>query len=155
MHAHFAVIADTAARARSRAAATAFAATAFAATALAATTLLGGCTSDPRAPARFPDDWMGHWSGTLEMHGAQPSEGEVRMELVIGPSIAADRLASRPAGEWNHVRIQARGPRVIIHLNGFQIIDHEPVRSLRGYIGLQNHDNKAVTWFRNIHLTEL
>jgi hypothetical protein len=69
--------------------------------------------------------------------------------------VAADRLASRPAGEWNHVRIQARGPRVIIHLNGFQIIDHEPVRSLRGYIGLQNHDNKAVTWFRNIHLTEL
>jgi hypothetical protein len=69
--------------------------------------------------------------------------------------VAATRLASKPAGEWNTVRIEARGPRVLIDLNGTRIIDHEPVRSLRGYLGLQNHDDKAVTRFRNLRLTEL
>ncbi len=69
--------------------------------------------------------------------------------------VAATRLASKPAGEWNTVRIEARGPRVLIDLNGVRIIDHEPVRSLRGYLGLQNHDDKAVTRFRNVRITEL
>jgi hypothetical protein len=120
MHAHFAVIADNAARARSRAAATALAAgtraLAAGTTALAAATLFGGCTSDPRAPARFPDEWMGHWSGTLEMHGARPSEGEVRMELVIGPSIAADRLA------WTIVYDGAAGRQV----REYQLLTRDP-----------------------------
>jgi len=63
--------------------------------------------------------------------------------------------ASRPAGQWNAMRIEARGPRVQVWLNGEAIIDHLPVRSLHGYLGLQNHDDKAVTQFRNIRLTEL
>jgi hypothetical protein len=63
--------------------------------------------------------------------------------------------ASRPAGQWNAMRIEARGPRVQVWLNGEAIIDHLPVRSLHGYIGLQNHDDKAVTQFRNVRLTEL
>lgn len=69
--------------------------------------------------------------------------------------VAATKLMSKPPGEWNAVRIEARGPRVIIHLNGQKIIDHEPVRTLRGYLGLQNHDDKAVTRFRNVRVTEL
>jgi hypothetical protein len=69
--------------------------------------------------------------------------------------VPASKVMSRPAGEWNQVRIEARGPRVRIWLNGTPIIDHEPVRSLRGYIGLQNHDDKAVIRFRNIRLQEL
>jgi len=69
--------------------------------------------------------------------------------------VAPTRNASRPAGQWNAVRIEARGPRVQIWINGESVIDHQPVRSLRGYIGLQNHDDKAVTRFRNIRMTEL
>ena len=110
MHAHFVGIADTIARARPRFAATALLASAVLSSAglssaLLPSVLLGGCASDSRAPARvapscvaparFPEDWTGHWSGTLSMHGARPSEGEVRMELVIGPSVADDRLAWR------------------------------------------------------------
>jgi hypothetical protein len=62
---------------------------------------------------------------------------------------------SKPAGEWNSLRIEARGLRVRAWLNGVEIINHDGVRSLRGFIGLQNHDDKAVTRFRNIRLTEL
>lgn len=69
--------------------------------------------------------------------------------------VAATKVMSRPAGEWNTVRIEARGPRARIWLNGTEIINHDGVRSLRGYIGLQNHDDKAIVQFRNIRLTEL
>jgi hypothetical protein len=69
--------------------------------------------------------------------------------------VAANRVMSKPAGEWNSLRIEARGLRVRAWLNGVEIINHDGVRSLRGFIGLQNHDDKAVTRFRNIRLTEL
>jgi len=69
--------------------------------------------------------------------------------------VAASKVMSKPAGEWNTVRIEARGPKVSIWLNGEEIIHHENARSLRGYLGLQNHDDKAVVQFRNIRLTEL
>ncbi len=69
--------------------------------------------------------------------------------------VAANQVASRPAGEWNSLRIEARGPRVQIQLNGIRIVDYPTARSLRGYIGLQNHDTNAVTRFRNIRLTDL
>lgn len=69
--------------------------------------------------------------------------------------VAATRNMSKPPGEWNHVRIEARGPRVQIWMNGSHVIDHEPVRSLRGYIGLQNHDEASEIRFRNIWLREL
>jgi hypothetical protein len=68
--------------------------------------------------------------------------------------VAASKLMSRPAGEWNSLRIEARGPRVVVTLNGEKIVDHSPARSLRGYVGLQNHDDKAVTRFRNVRITE-
>ena len=35
--------------------------------------------------------------------------------------VAANRVMSKPAGEWNTVRIEARGPRVRIWLNGAEI----------------------------------
>lgn len=69
--------------------------------------------------------------------------------------VAANRVMSRPAGQWNTVRIEARGPRVKIWLNGTEIINHDGARSLKGYLGLQNHDDKAVVQFRNIRITEL
>lgn len=69
--------------------------------------------------------------------------------------VAANRVMSKPAGEWNSVRIEARGLRVKIWLNGAEIINHDGVRSARGYLGLQNHDDKAVTRFRNLRIREL
>lgn len=68
--------------------------------------------------------------------------------------VAANRVMSKPAGEWNALRIEAQGRRVRAWLNGVEIINHDGVRSTRGYLGLQNHDDKAVTRFRNIRLTE-
>ncbi|MCW5558531.1 MAG: DUF1080 domain-containing protein, partial [Verrucomicrobiae bacterium] len=69
--------------------------------------------------------------------------------------VAANQVASRPAGEWNQVRIEARGSQAILWLNGIEILRHDGLRSAKGYLGLQNHDDKSVVKFRNIRITEL
>lgn len=96
--------------------------------------------------------FTGHEMQILDDAGREPKNWTTgALYAVVAPTVNA----SNPAGQWNTVRIEARGPRVQIWVNGKAVIDHEPVRSLRGYIGLQNHDDKAVTQFRNIRLTEL
>lgn len=66
----------------------------------------------------------------------------------------------KPAGEWNHYTVRARGERFEIWLNGEQIQDTKigdlpTLRQLpmRGYIGLQNHGNGAE--FRNVFYRKL
>jgi sugar phosphate isomerase/epimerase len=70
--------------------------------------------------------------------------------------------ASRPTGEWNHFRIEFKGWRLRVELNGRLIMDWDAkpggkVRDLspEGYIGLQNHDSQSPPFFRNIYLKEL
>jgi hypothetical protein len=60
----------------------------------------------------------------------------------------------RPAGQWNTVTIVARGPRIVLEMNGEKVIDTELNRSMSGYIGLQNHDERAVARFRNVRVEE-
>ncbi|HPW18866.1 MAG TPA: DUF1080 domain-containing protein [Candidatus Aminicenantes bacterium] len=71
-------------------------------------------------------------------------------------------LASKPPGEWNHFRIEFRGWRLRVSLNGQPVLDWEArpggkVRDLapEGFIGLQNHDSTSPPYFRNIYLKEL
>ena len=68
--------------------------------------------------------------------------------------VAASRNMSKPAGEWNQVKITCEGKRIQVKLNGEDVVDYSGDRALRGYIGLQNHDTNAVVKFRNIRLTE-
>ena len=77
-----------------------------------------------------------------------------------GPSGLYDVMAPtenrvRPAGQWNTVTIIARGTNVVLEMNGKRVIDAELDRSIRGYVGLQNHDERAVVRFRNIRIEEL
>lgn len=68
--------------------------------------------------------------------------------------VAANRNMSKPAGEWNQVKINCEGKRIQVKLNGVDVVDYTGDRALRGYIGLQNHDTNAVVKFRNIRLKE-
>ena len=68
--------------------------------------------------------------------------------------VAPSKNVSKPAGEWNKVRITCIGKKIEINLNGETIVNHESDRSMRGYIGLQNHDTRSVVKFRNIRLEE-
>jgi hypothetical protein len=72
------------------------------------------------------------------------------------------RMASKPPGEWNQFKITVRGNHIEVEVNGEKVVDWEmeprgKVRDIapRGYIGLQNHDDRSPVYFRNIFVTEL
>ncbi|MBM3831800.1 MAG: DUF1080 domain-containing protein [Verrucomicrobia bacterium] len=84
--------------------------------------------------------------------GRPPSKGGAgSLYSVVAPT----KNAIRPADQWNYATILAKGQKVTVEMNGERIIDAELDRSLRGYIGLQNHDNRSEVKFRNIRLEEI
>jgi hypothetical protein len=74
--------------------------------------------------------------------------------------------AGKPGPEWNTMEITLDGPRTVVLLNGLKVADYkegdpvperkhdfEPQRGPRpndGYIGLQNHSDKDVVFFREV-----
>ncbi|MFI5845553.1 ThuA domain-containing protein [Catenuloplanes sp. NPDC051500] len=71
---------------------------------------------------------------------------------------AARDAALNPPGEWNTYELLVEGERLQILLNGVKINDFtntDPVRSLAGHIGLQNHGDGDTVSFRNIRIKEL
>jgi hypothetical protein len=97
--------------------------------------------------------FTGYEMQLLSDHGREPA---IWSSGGLYDVVAASKNMSRPAGEWNHVRILYEGDRIQIIWNDELVVDfHEATRSRRGYIGLQNHDEKSVVKFRNIYITEL
>jgi hypothetical protein len=65
-------------------------------------------------------------------------------------------------GPWNHFAITFRGSHVTVVLNDQRVVDWDATPrgkvkdfAPRGYIGLQNHDDKSPVEFRNIVVREL
>lgn len=97
--------------------------------------------------------FTGYEMQILADHGRAPSKSSAGGLYDV---VAATKNLSRPTGEWNQVRITYQGTRVQIVWNGELVVDYaEANRSQRGYLGLQNHDDKSVVKFRNLRLTEL
>ncbi|HEY0699885.1 MAG TPA: ThuA domain-containing protein, partial [Micromonospora sp.] len=72
--------------------------------------------------------------------------------------LAARDAALNPPGEWNTYELLVEGERLQVFLNGVRINDFtntDPVRSLAGHIGLQNHGTGDDASFRNIRIREL
>ncbi len=95
--------------------------------------------------------FTGHEMQILADYGRPPTKGSAGSLYDV---IAASKNMSKPAGEWNHVRIVTKGRRIQITWNGESSIDYETDRLTTGYIGLQNHDAKSVAKFRNIRISE-
>ncbi|MFI9642471.1 ThuA domain-containing protein [Micromonospora sp. NPDC051925] len=71
---------------------------------------------------------------------------------------AARDAALNPPGEWNTYELLVEGERLQVLLNGVKINDFtntDPVRSLAGHIGIQNHGTGDDVSFRNIRIKEL
>jgi hypothetical protein len=72
--------------------------------------------------------------------------------------LAARDAALNPPGEWNSYELLVEGERLQIFLNGVKINDFtntDPVRSLAGHIGIQNHGTGDDVSFRNVRIKEL
>jgi L-ribulose-5-phosphate 3-epimerase len=105
-----------------------------------------------RSAAEKNPAFTGYEMQIYDAPGRPPSKtGPTSIYDVVAP----EKNRVRPAGEWNTVTIVARGPRVQIEMNGEQVMDTQLDRSLHGYIGLQNHDDRSVVKFKNIRLEEL
>jgi hypothetical protein len=75
---------------------------------------------------------------------------------------APTHLASRTPGEWNRMRITFVGSRIEVEINGEKVLDWEAEPrgkvvdfAPRGYLGLQNHDDRSPVYFRNIFVKDL
>lgn len=81
---------------------------------------------------------------------------------------APSKRVTKPAGEWQSMKIRCEGPRVQVWLNGEHIVDanqdeaakdakklkeHPGLKRQSGYIGLQNHGSRLD--FRNVFIKEL
>ncbi len=85
--------------------------------------------------------------------------------------VSAETGAAKPAGEWNIMEIELRGELIDVTLNGKHIThfdpaqpspkrehDWEPERGPRpthGYIGLQNHSDEDVVYFKEVSVKPL
>ncbi|MGW8266507.1 MAG: 3-keto-disaccharide hydrolase [Longimicrobiales bacterium] len=104
------------------------------------------------------DDYIYH---SFEIQISDAGEGIHRTGAAYDAE-APTHLASNPPGEWNHFKITFVGSRLQVELNGEEVLNWEAEPrgkvedfSLRGYIGLQNHDDQSPVSFRNIFLKEL
>lgn len=95
--------------------------------------------------------FTGHEMQILDDHGGEP---KVWSTGALYDVVAAGKNLSKPAGEWNKVKIETEGPQVKIWFNGEQIVDYKSDRRIKGFLGLQNHDKKAVVRFRKLVVTE-
>jgi len=104
------------------------------------------------------DDYIYH---SFEIQIDDASEG-IHHTGAVYDAEAPSVDAAKPPGEWNRFRITFRGRHITVELNGTTVVDWdaEPRGKVadfaaRGYVGLQNHDDRSPVYFRNIHVREL
>jgi type 1 glutamine amidotransferase len=68
---------------------------------------------------------------------------------------AAWQPTAKPAGEWNHVRIEAAGQRIRVQINGEPVQDYIGSRPAEGLIALENGGADSRVHFRNLRITPL
>ncbi len=99
------------------------------------------------------------------------SEDEYHVTGVLYSLTKAVARPQKPPGEWNTLEISLDGPRTVVVLNGVKVTDYtegqpvppkakpyEPDRGTRpneGFIGLQNHSDKDVVYFKEVAVKEL
>jgi hypothetical protein len=105
-------------------------------------------------PSRTRPSFAAYELQLLADHGKPPSEHST---MSLYRYVAPRANPSKPAGEWNRFHIICRGPRIVIHLNGEEILgvdqsEHEEIKDkpLKGFLLLQNHGSTAE--FRNLKL---
>ena len=106
---------------------------------------------------RFPDPEGDPWNPVkqgyeIQIAGDKPAKNSTG---AIYDFKAADEVPLKPAGEWNEYEIIAIGQDYGVRLNGRLINTYTGNRSLRGRIGLQNHDDESIVEYRNVRVKPL
>ncbi len=121
-----------------------------------------------RMPEKPQDPWYGVHNGYEVQIDAAGDEWHCTGAIYSLSKVS--KRAQKPAGEWNTMDIELKGPVTVVYLNGEKINDFdqrkpvperkqwfEPVRGPRpdvGYIGLQNHDSNTKIYFREVSVKQ-
>lgn len=106
---------------------------------------------------RFPDPGTDPWVAVNEGYEIQICDtGTPKHDT--GSVYSFQDSTSTPtleAGGWNQYRIRVVGQEYTIWVNGEMVNEFTGERTLRGHIGLQNHDDHSPVRFRNIRVLEI
>ena len=121
---------------------------------------------------RIPEKPTEPWMPVNRGYEVQIDDSENDMH-VTGVLYSLTKAMARPGkpGEWNEMEITLDGPRTVVVVNGAKVTDYtegQPVppkvetwepdrgpRASEGYIGLQNHSDKDVVWFKEVSIRPL
>ena len=122
-----------------------------------------------RIPERPSEPWMPVNRGYEVEIGNWPDD--YSCSGVLYSLTKALARPEKPAGEWNTMEITLDGLRTLVFLNGVKVTDYregdavppkkhdyEPDRGLRpleGYIGLQNHAEDSIIYYREVSVKPL
>lgn len=95
--------------------------------------------------------FTGYEMQITDCHGKKVSQYNAGLYDVVAPL----KNLAKPAGEFNQVRIKAKGQTYTIFMNGKKYLEYKGERRKKGFIGLQNHDKRSVVKFRDIRIKEL
>lgn len=127
-----------------------------------------------RIPVPPTEAWMPVNYGYEVQIDNDPEAGGEDEYHVTGTLYSLTKPKARPGiggPEWNTMEITLDGPRTLVTVNGIEVTDYtegdavppkklsfEPERGLRpnyGYIGLQNHSDKDIVFFKEVAIKAL
>jgi hypothetical protein len=107
-----------------------------------------------------------HYGYEVQIDNEAPGEDEYHITGMLYSLTKPLARTGKPGPEWNTMEIALDGPRTIVMLNGVKVSDYtegdpvperkfsfEPQRGTRpndGYIGLQNHSDNDVVFFKEV-----
>jgi len=127
-----------------------------------------------RIPIEPREEWMPvHYGYEVQIDNEPEKSNEDEYHITGTLYSLTKPLAKpgKPGPEWNTMEITLDGPRTIVFLNGVKVTDYvegqdvperkfsfEPQRGTRpndGYIGLQNHSENDVVFFKEVAMKPL
>jgi hypothetical protein len=127
-----------------------------------------------RIPIEPREAWMPVHYGYEVQIDDDPEAGAEDDSHATGCLYSINKALARPgkgSGQWNTMEITLDGPRTIVLVNGLKVTDYtegqpvpprkfdfEPLRGPRpnmGFIGLQNHSDNDVVFFKEVAVKKL
>ena len=127
-----------------------------------------------RVPIEPKEEWMPVYYGyevQIDNHPETSNEDEYHISGTLYEFTKPLAKPGKPGPQWNTMEITLDGPRTIIFLNGEKVTDYtegqptperkfsfEPYHGIRpneGYIGLQNHGDEDIVYFKEVAVRPL
>ena len=127
-----------------------------------------------RIPIEPKEEWMPVYYGyevQIDNHPETSDEDEFHISGTLYAMTKPLSKPGKPGPDWNTLEITLDGPHTIVFLNGEKVTDYiegqstpprkfdfEPfpgIRPNKGYIGLQNHGDEDVVYFKEVSIKPL